>query len=94
MGVAIRLLDQRDRYKDVIPCLNGLAGNKDMFRNLVNLPHVNADWVDPMDCECILRPIDFQVWESFIKTLPNTNTFLDLLKRVQEDDHLWIEFCY
>jgi hypothetical protein len=90
MSVAIRLV-RAPNWEEIL-CHNGLGGNKDIFRKLVELPKEIPTNSDPE--LYILRPTDFVVWRAFFVTLSNSEVFLDLLQQLELDSSLWLEFSY
>jgi hypothetical protein len=89
MGVTINVLKAPNWYHPV-ETLNGLAGNKSLFRQLSELPLEYAQHHEP-DMN-ILRPTDFDNWLNFMNGLPNRELFLSILKRLKDDPGLWLEF--
>lgn len=80
-------------YEDARPYLNGLAGNKDIFRNLSQLPHTRADWSGEPD-DIVIRPTDFPKWREFIAGLPNFELFNEMLDALEADSDLWMDISY
>lgn len=71
----------------------GLAGDFDICRLLINLPHVEPEGNDPLDTT-ILRPSDFAEARAAESKLdphrPNPDRYRELLNRLEENPDEWI----
>ncbi len=93
MGVTISFRKTGKLYEDARPYLNGLSGNKDIFRNLSQLPHTHADWANEVG-DIVILPTDFPKWRAFIANLPNLETFTEMLDALEADPDLWLDISY
>lgn len=95
MGVCISFRRTSDCYSDAAEPMNGLAGNKALFRSLSGLPKVYAEWPCVERGDMILRPTDFAPWRDWVAKLPhNVDHFTAMLDTLETDAYLWLDFGY
>ena len=95
MGVCIQLC--RLNNPEPIASWNGLAGNKDLFHALLDLPRKwapqGSEFWDLADL--VVRPADFAPWRAFVAAMPhNKEVFTEILDRLETDETLWLHFSY
>ena len=91
MGVSIYLQRQG---REVGESINGLAGNKQLFCALKDLPFID-DPANADDSVLVVRPTDFTAWRERVALHGhNVDTFNALLGELECDASLWLVFSY